>query len=192
MESLIRRHSRQLDRTLRELKMPQHRGDFEKVFGLAIKHGGLAERDFERDCHASYNPRSARIPYILVYDCKCKDPAELMAGMLAAVCEIPAESYPLPSLPQGVAPLLVEAKTPPQQFIARGLSPAAARISASVRLDRARHLHLCNNEKKLPLWQDFWEETKQYLPIAEAGCPRLVELLEAWLERWQKRLDNLG
>lgn len=66
---------------------------FEHVFDFSCSNGGSLEVDFSRPDAASYNPRLARIPLIMLKEASVFDPAPIAASILATA-EEPLKCFP--------------------------------------------------------------------------------------------------
>ena len=179
----IRKYSGQLHKMLADLGPELNRPMVDFCFTTAIEHGGLTERDFVRPAESSYNPRPARVAYILIRDCGITDSETLAAGLLAAVCEatlLPTENHP------GVRRLAQQARLAPADLTALAGATAAKQIAVAVRLDRARHFHLSNPSRNE--LADFLRETEQYIPLAEEVAPRVGMLLGTWFRRFSAKI----
>lgn len=174
----IRKYSKQLDSMLRGLGPGLDRALLESAFAVALDLGGRGERDFTREEGVSYNPRPARVVYILIINCGNSKQEVLAAAMLASVCEAEIDTTALP-LRKEVQELVRQAQLPIEQL--QSEHNDVKQIAIAVRLDRARHYHLAKpNQEQL---RSFISDTKKYIPLAEQAAPRVSTLLQAWINR---------
>lgn len=150
-------------------------------FKAAIEHGGLAEQDFRRDAGVSYNPRPARISYILSRDAKISDPVAIAAGVLAAPLEVSIDAYQTSGLPSEVLELAAQSRLPISEL---AVAPRSAQVIAlSCWLDRARHFHLSAELQAPTARQEFIARISDYQQLAHRERLPLAAFFEHWLNR---------
>lgn len=187
MASIIKTHSSHLFGLLTRASVPS--SPLENAFALSIERGGLLELDFEREEGVSYNPRPARHCHILLSDYGSRDLQTLEACLLASIWELnpldfsAAELTYLHSRFPDSAPLLEEV------YQEQPASKSARVIKLAQLLDRARHVHLSKDAKKL---EKVKQEVRFYLELSEQEhswkiSERIFLLLHSWLNRIERR-----
>lgn len=150
---------------------------------FALENGALTELDFERQPEVSFNPRPARIVLILLNDAGVRDSKTLAAAALATL-EEPCLNAAQTLFNQALCKLALSANLPPQQLLKENFEPSVALIALALWLDRARHLHLSPSIKDASFRNDFVDQTRLYIQLANKTSSALELLLEAWLKRF--------
>ncbi len=175
---LIRKHSQQLDSFIQRLTDEDDRALLHAAFEIAIENGGLLEQDFKREEGVNYNPRPARVVYILTKECGYTTSTQLAAAMIAVVSEADLDPADLP-MPSEVQDLVRSARLPLAELASQSVE--AIQIACAIQLDRARHFHLADPDSET--FAQFISQTERYIPLAQVAAPRVSTLLRAWAKR---------
>jgi hypothetical protein len=141
--------------------------------------GGGLECDFVRDPESSYNPRPARIAYILAVNADTKDASQLATGMLGTV---PAASLKADDFPNTEPKTSKDEALAAIEFLQNGteIGEDAALAATALWLDRIRHIHLAPEEKRRALGALIPTRHPQVIKLAENYAPALAKLLVNW------------
>ena len=150
-------------------------------YKISADLGGMKEQGFEREQGVSYNPRPARLTYILIKDCNISCPITLAAAIICSVQEVKAEALSSYKLPNEVLSLCAEAKRSIHDLVK--CSREAKIIAQAVHLDRARHLHQSNLKNDADELQSFLRQTQDFIELGTRETLPCTPHLQHWLKR---------
>lgn len=178
--------SRQFLSLLTQNTLSNHRNLLLSCYQAAIAEGGLLEHDFIREKDSSYNPRPARIAYILHKNTGIRAPYVLAAGILASVSEKSATVFLKYQLPKEAISLACVAQQDVSELAE--VSREAQCIALALRLDRARHFHLSSAVQQENKRTAFLNETQCFIDLAQNAKLPLANELAHWKKqalRWR-------
>lgn len=163
------------------------------MFRYAVEElDGLLEKDFTRPSQASYNPRIARVPLILITDAKVEIPAAISAAILASLDPQP-NVFPHLNLSPESCEILKLIQLPWNKMTSslNDTLTIAATVKSAALLDRLRHLHLSPQSEFAKLLEPLQEQAECATKLCKNHKILLEPFLSSWIER-SKRLNYAG
>lgn len=151
------------------------------AFRVALRFGGMNELDFVRSPEVNFNPRPARVAYILYNQCEVRSAPVLAAGVLAAVNENPSSVFESEKLPSAILQLRENALQAPEALYTADSD--AQCIGVAVFLDRARHIHLSPKFSDDEFRLGFIAQMRRFHELSQHAKLPLEPYCAAWLKK---------